>query len=142
MYNEIMVWKSAETENEAFCHYIVQGFTQANAYLKSRGENCTSKFETAKAKGCELANRPKIKARIAQIRQELSEVHFKTSLDILNDIEVARVGAIEDKQFAPAISASKLQAEMLGVAGVKNVDVTSKGESIAKLIRDNIPDGE
>ncbi len=82
---------------------------------------------SAHVTACRLLRHPKVIARIAELRQEMSERLKITAETVMLDLEILASCAVAAKQYGPAIRAKELQGKYLGIF----VDVTEDRKSAA-----------
>jgi phage terminase small subunit len=101
-------------KQEAFCHGIAAGLSQADAYRAAYdAENM--KPETVQKRACELMKRGDIAGRVADIRRPVVE---KVQVDLeahLRDLKELRDRASGDGKFGPAIQAEIARGKACGL---------------------------
>ncbi len=98
---------------EAFCHYFV---LWGNASVAAREAGYAA--SSARNQGYRLARRPRVRARIAQLRRGLARAYGLDAEVLVGKLEALYQRAVEDHDFHAAARAVELQARMAGhVAG-------------------------
>lgn len=101
-------------KQETFCAIFVEKGNASEAYRLSY--NCAKmKPSTVWRKAAELLENGKVTARIEQLQEEARMRHEVTLDSVLDELESARVKALEAGQCAAAVSATMGKAKLLGM---------------------------
>lgn len=102
--------------HHVFAEGIASGLTQPVAYKAAFRTKYDVTHEHLRIKATKMANRPEIKALIAQIRKPAARVAQVTLVDHLQRLAELRDGAVRVKQFSAAVSAETARAKAAGLA--------------------------
>ena len=97
-------------------------FPKSKAIEKSQHENA-----------CLFHKIPKVRSRIRELRmiasEKADETFGVTAESLIKDLQDIQKAALNEKQFAPSVSAVMGQAKLAGL-DVQKIDVTSKGDKL------------
>lgn len=100
-------------KQERFCNEIASGKNQSDAYREAFDiKKMTNK--TLNERASVLANKDKIRTRVAELRKPVVEKTQETLEGHLAELKRIRELAIDAKQYAPAISAETSRGKALG----------------------------
>ena len=123
-----MATLTAKQEN--FAQYIVDGFTQLEAYKRAYdAENMLDK--TISNNAYELVNKREVAGRIAQLRDQLAERLLYPRLERLKDLKAIAKNAERDSD---KVSAIKVVSEMLDDKTPQKLAIEHSGETTQKTI--------
>ena len=118
-------------KQETFCAIFVEKGNASEAYRLSY--NCAKmKPSTVWRKAAELLENGKVTARIEQLQEDARLRHEVTLDSVLDELEAARIKALEAGQCAAAVSATMGKAKLLGMLTDK-VHCTSAPEDLTKV---------
>lgn len=124
--------KMLTAKQEKFCQNIISGMSGADAYRNSY--NCQkTKDEVIYVRASELMHKPEIAARIEVLRQEIVEKSEITALDLISELEEARLAAMGAGQTNAAVSAIMGKAKLLGL-GAENINIKAPKVELVKFI--------
>ena len=116
-------------KQEAFAMAYIESGNASMAYKAVYNVNGNTSDNTISVEACKLRNTPKITLRILEL-QELAQVRHSITVDSLTDeLEFARVTALENGQASAAVSASMAKAKLHGLLTDK-AEVTRPDESM------------
>lgn len=103
-------------KQEKFCHLIVEGHSQAEAYRRSHPNSLKWKDKTIWARASELMADSNVSGRVAELRVEAAKRHALTVDDLIAELQEARVVALaaQTPQTGSAVSATMGKAKLLG----------------------------
>ncbi|NBI13752.1 hypothetical protein GVX81_09065 [[Haemophilus] felis] len=113
-------------KQENFCLKYIELGNASEAYRQVyNAENM--KPETVNRRAKELMDNSKITARINELQTEHAKRHNITVNDLLDELEIARKGALENGAYSVAVSATMGKAKILGFdkqqIELKNIDM-------------------
>ena len=123
-------FKYTERE-EKFCRLIVEGFGQSDAYRQAGYKVDSMKPETIHRQAKRMMDKPKITARLAELREPIVKRHNVTVNSLMIELEEARQVALgaETPQSSAAVAATMGKAKLCGL-DKQLIDVTSGGEAL------------
>lgn len=127
-------------KQDDFCLKYVELGNASEAYRQVyNAENM--KPETVNRKAKELMDNGKITARIKALQAEHSKRHNLTIDDLLDELETARQGALQNGAYSVAVSATMGKAKLLGLdKQVVEIEQKASSEDFAEWVRNNKPD--
>lgn len=104
-------------KEEAFCLAYVEGKNQSDAYRSAGYKIDKMKASTIHRQAKHLMDKPKIQARIAELRVPIMERHGVTVDSLLVELEQARMAALgaDNPQSAAAVTATMGKAKLCGL---------------------------
>jgi phage terminase small subunit len=122
-------------KDEHFCSLVASGVELGDAYIATHPAAANWKKISANNKGYDLAKRPKVAARIQELRDALSD---KVKKEFVFDTQMAikilaRIAISKTESTTQVIAATKALIELLGLAAPKKVaaDITSSDGSMS-----------
>lgn len=123
-------FKYSERE-EKFCRLIVEGVGQSDAYRQAGYKSDAMKAETLHRQAKRMMDKPKITARLAELREPIVKRHNVTVDSLMVELEEARQAALgaETPQSSAAVAATMAKAKLCGL-DKQLIDVTSSDGSM------------
>lgn len=96
------------SKQEKFCHLIVEGHSQAEAFRRSCPNSLKWKDKTVWEKASVMMANGKVAERVAELRAEAAKRHALTVDDLIAELQEARVVALaaQTPQTGSAVSAT------------------------------------
>ena len=120
------------TLEEEFCRLVVEGRGQSDAYREAGYAVESMKAATVHRQAKRMMDKPKIAARIAELRAPIMERHNVTADSLMAELEEARQAALgaETPQASAAVAATMGKAKLCGLDKVvieASLKVTDSG---------------
>ena len=105
------------TLEEEFCRLVVEGRGQSDAYREAGYAVESMKAATVHRQAKRMMDKPKIAARIAELRAPIMERHNVTADSLMAELEEARQAALgaETPQASAAVAATMGKAKLCGL---------------------------
>jgi hypothetical protein len=123
--------------HELFAQEVASGRSKVDVYEELFPGNGTRKRSTAWVKASELAAKPAIKKRIAELQAKAADATVFTLAAHLNRLNALSIAAEKDKDFAAAVRAEENRGKAAGFYPTK-VELTGRngGPIESKQLRD------
>jgi phage terminase small subunit len=112
--------------HELFAQQVAAGITQTDAFIEAYPHAEDWLRKTAKVKGSELAARPDVKARIAELQARAADVSVFTLAAHLNRLNALSIAAEKSGEFTAAVKAEENRGKAAGFYPTK-VELTGRG---------------
>ena len=119
---------------EAFCHYFV---LWGNASVAASEAGYARK--SAKNQGYRLGRRPRIRARIAELRRGLARAYGLDAEVLVGKLEALYQRAVEDHHFHAAARCVELQARMAGYVEGRHKVASVERSAAEMTTNDDLP---
>lgn len=127
--------------HELFAQAVAAGATKTDAFLEVAPHAANWKRTTLNVKGCEMAARPDVKARIAELQAKAAEASVFTHAQHLERLNALSMAAEAAGEFHAAVKAEENRGKAAGFYPTK-VELTGRGGGPieTKQTRDLTPD--
>lgn len=127
-------------QQEGFAQSIVAGDNQSDAYRANYGTSNMLPV-TVNREACVLAANPNVAARIQELRQPAVDKLAWNQERFLDAAESQRLGAVADRQWAPANGALKLIGDATGLlSSNQQQDTGIQVTKITVILNTGVPD--
>lgn len=133
--------KACTPAEETFCQCIIRGYTQADAYREAIPSSKNWADTTLWPKASRMASRPRVAARLQQLRDASARAAVFTLADHLRNLETISLGALKAGDYNAAARAEEARGRASGFY-IQKTEVTGKngGPIETKQTRDLTPE--
>lgn len=127
---------------EAFARRIVEGKTQADAYIETFSKAARWRKETVYVRACELAALPEVAARIRHLKRVAAGRAVLTARELQETLSRQVREAESGGNWRAVVSTGRLLADLLGYCAPAKEEVTARIETPGGAFRQGSPESE